>query len=99
MNGWLDAFVRTYVAETRVIYGPTLRRLHEPLDVWLGGLPIQWALVAALGLFTLAGIWVWTLRKSFVMIGAPDQRPWRDLRIWATLVLVPYMVIYFLLGR
>jgi len=79
--------------------GPPLKSLHQPIDQWLGSLPMSVALACAIGLFVLAGIWVWTLRSDFIFRGAPDRRRWRDLRIWSMLVLLPYITIYLLLGR
>lgn len=79
--------------------GPPLKAWHEPFDAWLGSLPMSVAMICAIGLYVLAAIWVWTLRKEYILIGAPDRRWWRDLRIWATLLLIPYVSIYLLLGR
>jgi hypothetical protein len=83
----------------RSTLGPPLKSLHEPIDAWLGSLPMSVALACALGLYLIAVIWVWTLRREFVFRGAPDQKPWRDLRLWATFVVIPYVAIYIWLGR
>lgn len=79
--------------------GPPLKSLHTPIDKWLASLPMSVALGCAVGLYVAAVIWVWTLRREFIYLGAPDQKKWRDLRIWATLVVVPYVLIYVFLGR
>ena len=79
--------------------GPPLKSIQTPIDDWLGGAPMWVALACALGLYGVALVWVWCLRREFVFRDAPDQRWWRDLRIWATVVTVPYIVIYLLLGR
>ncbi len=79
--------------------GPPLRALHEPLDAWLGGLPMWIAITCAMGLYLAALLWVWRLRREFVFQGAPDRQRWRDLRIWATGVLLPYIAVYLWLGR
>lgn len=79
--------------------GPPLKSLHEPIDNWLGSLPMSVAMACAIGLFVLAGIWVWTLQSDFIFRGAPDRSRWRDLRIWSMVVLLPYITIYLLLGR
>ena len=57
------------------------------------------AMACVMGLFAIAGIWVWTLRPEFIFRGAPDQKRWRDLRIWAMVVLLPYVGVYLLFGR
>ena len=83
----------------RGIFGPPLKALHTPVDNWLASLPMGVAMACALGLYGLAVIWVWTLKREFVFRGAPDQRRWRDLRVWATLVVIPYVLVYVFLGR
>ena len=83
----------------RSTVGPPLKRLHEPVDLWLGGLPMWVAVACVVGLYAVAVIWVWTLRREFVFRGAPDQAWWRDLRLWATLIVIPYVAIYLVLGR
>ena len=88
----LDEFLRT-------TFGPPLKALHEPIDAWLGSLSMTVAMVCAIGLYLIAIAWVWTLPREFVFRGAVDQDRWRDLRIWATLVVLPYVVIYLWLGR
>jgi len=83
----------------RETLGPPLKSLHKPLDDWLGSLPMSVAVACAISLFVVAGIWVWTLRREFIFRGAPDQKWWRDLRIWSMVVLLPYIAIYLILGR
>ena len=79
--------------------GPHLKKVQEPIDEWLGTLPMEVAMFCAIGLFVVAVVWVWTLRRDFIFRGAPDRAPWRDLRVWATLVVVPYVLVYLWLGR
>jgi hypothetical protein len=83
----------------RRLLGPPLKSFHEPIDQWLGSLPMSVAMACAIGLFVVAGAWVWTLRREFIFRGAPDQKWWRDLRIWSMVVLLPYIGVYLLLGR
>ena len=79
--------------------GPPLKTLHHPIDLWLGDLPMWVATACVLGLYGATIAWVWTLRRDYVFRGAPDRRPWRDLRIWATVVVMPYVAVYLWLGR
>ncbi len=79
--------------------GPPLKSIQDPIDQWLGTIPMWIAMACAIGLFAIALIWVWTLKSEFVFRGAPDDQWWRDLRIWATLVVIPYITVYLLLGR
>ncbi len=94
-----DTLVENFDTFLRETFGPPLKALHEPIDAWLGSLPMSVAVACALGLYAIAVIWVWTLPREFVFRGAPDQKPWRDLRVWATLVVIPYVVVYLWLGR
>lgn len=82
----------------RANLGPPLKRWHAPLDSFLSGLPMWTAQACAIGLFGLALLFAWLTPRRFIYLGAPDQARWRDLRIWATLVLIPYMLIYLMLG-
>ncbi len=88
----VDSFLRDTL-------GPPLKVLHDPIDNWLASLPMGIAMACALGLYVVALLWVWTLKKEFVFLGAPDKSRWRDLRVWATLVVIPYVIVYVLLGR
>ena len=82
----------------RKTIGPPIRALHHPVDQWLSTLSMNTALICAVSLLVIAGIWVWTLRKEFILRGAPGKS-WRyDLLIWATLVLLPYIGVYLLFG-
>ncbi len=83
----------------RETLGPSLRGLQEPVDAWLGSLPMWVSMVCAVGLYVVALIWIWSLRREFVFRGAPDEKRWRDLRIWATVVVLPYIAVYLWLGR
>jgi|GEM_PF-401950 len=78
---------------------PPLKDIQQPIDVWLGGVPMTVAMACCLGLFFVALVWVWLLKRDFVFRGAPDGAWWRDLRVWATGVVIPYMVVYYLFGR
>jgi len=89
----------TFTDWIRETLGPPLKSLHEPIDNWLGSLPMSVAVGCAIGLLVVAGIWVWTLKREFIFRGAPDQQWWRDLRLWSMAVLLPYIAIYILLGR
>ncbi len=92
---WLEALKQAL----RQSLGPPLKAFHGPIDQWLGRLPMSVAMVCAVGLYVVALVWVWGLRREFVFRGAPDDHWWRDLRIWATAIVIPYIAIYLLLGR
>ena len=69
-----------------------------PMNAAMGALPLWSARVAVALLLILPAVAVWRLRSDWVLRGAPDRAKWRDLRIWAALFIVPYLVIYLLLA-
>lgn len=93
---WFESHFREPLSRT---LSPLLKRVFEPLDEFLLDLPPWVWLACAIGLFLVAGCAVWCLRRSYVYLGAPDESRWRDLRIWSTVLLIPYILIYLLLGR
>ncbi len=83
----------------RTHVGPPIKIALAPLDRWLVSLPMSVAQATVICLFLVTGVWIWTLKKDYIYLGAPDRAAWRDLRIWATLVLLPYIAVYVVLGR
>jgi uncharacterized iron-regulated membrane protein len=83
----------------RTNVAPPLKSIQQPIDDWLGRAPMWVAMACCLGLFIVALIWVWFLKREFVFRGAPDHAWWRDLRLWATGVVIPYLAAYYMLGR
>ena len=69
-----------------------------PVDAAMGALPLWSARVAVALLLVLPTAAVWRLGRDWVFRGAPDRTRWRDLRIWAALFIVPYLLIYLLLA-
>ncbi len=69
-----------------------------PINAAMGSLPLWSARVAVALLLILPAVAVWRLRPDWVLRGAPDRAKWRDLRVWAALFIVPYLVIYLLLA-
>jgi len=69
-----------------------------PLNDALGALPLAAARVAAALLLAVPAAAVWRFRREWVFRGAPDRSPWRDLRIWAAISVLPYLVIYLFLA-
>ena len=69
-----------------------------PIDAALGSLPLWSARIAVALLLILPAAAVWRLNRDWVLRGAPDRARWRDLRVWAALFVIPYLVIYLLLA-
>lgn len=59
-------------------------------------LPLWWAKAISALLFLAIIVLVWSMPKRFVLQGAPDSRGWRDLRIWATVLILVQCVLYAL---
>ncbi len=45
-------------------------------------------------LFLLLIFWVWRRPRKYILEGAPDGAWWRDLRLWASGVLILQVCIY-----
>ena len=73
-----------------------LRSIFGPLDEYLSGLSPEVGRWCATTLFAIAVIWVFTLKKDYVYLGAADRAAWRDLRLWTAFALLPYAFIYLL---
>jgi Mn2+/Fe2+ NRAMP family transporter len=71
-----------------------LKPAFSPLDTWLASIPMSWARGTAALFFAATAIWACTLKREYVFQGAPDTKRWRDLRLWAIVVLIPYVIIY-----
>lgn len=96
---WIVGLYEKFAEALRSTLGPPLKGIQEPIDNWLGTVPMSVAMACAIGLFVVALIWTWLIKRDFIFRGSPDQAWWRDLRIWATLVVIPYIAVYLLLGR
>lgn len=59
-------------------------------------LPVAWSLPATFAAFALLLVVVWTIPRDSVVAGAPDRAPWRDLRLWATVLIVVQLGTYLL---
>lgn len=59
------------------------------------GISLGWGKVIATVFFVGMIVWTWLRPRSYIYAGAPDQERWRDLRIWAT-VLVGIQIILYL---
>jgi hypothetical protein len=54
------------------------------------------ARVAAVALLVLPLLAVLRLRRASILRGAPSTSRWRDLRLWAIVATLPYVVLYLL---
>ena len=57
-------------------------------------LPLVWANFVSMGLFALLAVLIWFVPRHAVMSESPDQRRWRDVRIWAIVLIGIQITIY-----
>ena len=63
---------------------------------WLQSAPVWWGNLSTQLLFALIAIAVFAVPKRVFMVDAPDQSLWRDIRIWAVVLVVAQLGIYVL---
>ena len=61
---------------------------------WLKDLPLYWAKVMGTLFFLSVIIWALTRPKDYIFKGAPDRKIWRDLRLWAVVILIVQIALY-----
>ncbi len=61
---------------------------------WLEDLPLYWAKIIGTLFFLLVIVWAFTRPKEYIFRGAPDGKAWRDLRIWAVVILIIQVFLY-----
>ncbi|MBN1551679.1 hypothetical protein JW979_09425 [bacterium] len=64
------------------------------MNEWLNDFPIFWSKIVATLTFAGGVLWTWIRPKSFIFKDAPDEKKWRDLRIWITVIMISQIVIY-----
>ena len=57
-------------------------------------LPQVWANYMSMAGFAILGLLVWIIPASRILEGVEDRAPWRDLRWWASLLIVIQIGIY-----
>jgi hypothetical protein len=61
---------------------------------WLAGLPLWWGKVIALVFFLGIAVWAWRRPRDYIYKDSPNNRRWRDLRVWATLLMAIQILLY-----
>ena len=57
-------------------------------------LPLEWAYYLSIFGFLCLFVVIWLIPKKAVFEDAPDQSRWRDLRLWAAVLIAFQLVIY-----
>ena len=63
---------------------------------WANDFSISTVKLCFLAFFTLILIFALSQRRTYVYQGAPDHARWRDLRIWAALILIAQSTLYLI---
>ena len=62
----------------------------------LSQIPLTWVRVIIMVLFLSLIIWIWLTPKEYIFKSSPDNKRWRDLRIWGTLIIITQAIIYLI---
>lgn len=57
-------------------------------------LPVAWANYISIAGFLFLAILVWAVPKELIYAEAADQAKWRDIRIWASILIVAQLILY-----
>jgi hypothetical protein len=71
-----------------------LEALLGPADRLLAAVPLSAARWLVVAFLVAAALATFLLPRGYVLLGSPDRRWYRDLRWWAVLIMLPYVVIY-----
>jgi hypothetical protein len=61
---------------------------------FLSRIPVFYARIIICSLYLLLLIWVLRRPKSYILREAPNKKGWRDLRIWAVILIVFQIALY-----
>lgn len=61
---------------------------------WIADLSENWARFLVIMAFILPMIFAMTLSKKYIYQGAPDQKSWRNLKIWVFVIVAVQVAIY-----
>ena len=59
-------------------------------------LPTEWANYLSMLGFVILAVLVWAIPRHLVLAESPDARRWRDLRLWASVLISVQLVLYVL---
>jgi len=65
---------------------------------WLLELPLVWAVIITIIGYLGMIVWICSRPQKYIYAGSPDQKKWRDLRLWSVLLMIIQIVIYVMLG-
>jgi hypothetical protein len=59
-------------------------------------LPVAWANYLSIFGFLILAALVWLIPKKVIFAEAPDHSRWRDMRLWASALIVMQLILYTL---
>ncbi len=61
---------------------------------WLADVPLSWARLFVILAFIAPLVFTLLLKKEYIFLGAPDRRPWRNLKYWTLFLVAVQVAIY-----
>ena len=59
-------------------------------------MPVAWANYLSIAGFLLLALLVWLIPRKLIYTGAEDSARWRDIRIWASVLITLQLFLYAL---
>ncbi len=66
------------------------------MNEFLYSIPVYWGKILAVLFFIAMAVFALKLPKKFIMQGSPDNERWRDLRLWAVVLMASQIIIYLI---
>ena len=67
-----------------------------PIQKLLPTLSLRWAMIASVSTLLITIGWLWYRSRKYIFQGAVDNKNWRDLRIWASILLSIMIIVYLI---
>ncbi len=64
----------------------------------LSRVPLYWGVIVTVILYVGIGLWAVFRPKEYIYEGAPNKARWRDLRIWAVVLVIIQIIIHITWG-
>jgi hypothetical protein len=64
---------------------------------WMSDFGPEWGIGLVIAGYVVTLVWVFSRPAATMMRGAPDQRAWRDLRLWILPIVLIQVWLYWVL--
>ena len=61
---------------------------------WCNNIPEIWARIFIIIAFIIPFVFALTMKKKYILKGAPDNKKWRNLKLWVLLLVIIQIVVY-----